>query len=211
MAQINRERLALAMSEMGLSQAELARRASISPAAVQQLLNGTTKTTRSMREVADALEVSREWLEGLSDNRHSELVITKDPADGTVQSIPYSATFDGQAKLKFLKISGFWLDHISSNTEPSRLVMSIITSGAMAPTLMPGDNVLVKLATKYDGNPNSIWFIEINGEGAYRRVRETATGFMLTGDNPIVAPVEMAPNEVGFHGEVIWQGRKIEQ
>ncbi len=89
--------------------------------------------------------------------------------------------------------------------------MSIITSGTMAPTLMPGDNVLVRLATKYDGNPNSIWFIEIGGEGAYRRIRETTTGFLLTADNPMVAPVEMAPNEVGFHGEVIWQGRKIEQ
>lgn len=208
MAKINRERLAYAMSQLRLSQAELARRASISPAAVQQMLNGKIKTTRAIREIADALSVNRDWLEGLTDDPLSDMR-TNDPSDKEVRVIPYSTNSSGKPVLKFLQLSSFWLDQISSDSTASVLVMAVILSGSMAPTLMPQDNVLVRLSDKFDGKPNSIWFVLIDGETVYRRVRATSVGFHLSADNPIVTPVELNAADVGFYGEVIWQGRKI--
>ncbi len=210
MASIDRERLASAMKKAGFSQAELARRASVSPAAVQQMLNGKIKSSRSIREIADALEVSDQWLQGLTDDPIPYIVISKNPSDAETSRLPYSLAENGQRKLKFLTLSSFWLNEIAGTDNPFGHVMSVVFDGAMAPTLMPGDNMLMRVSNVFDGAPNSIWMIRLKGRTLLRRVREKADDvFVLSADNPVVPAIEVGPSDFELHGEVIWQGRKL--
>lgn len=210
MAAIKRERVAEAMQLMGLSQAELARRAGVSAATIQQILNGKIKRSRSLREISDALEVSDKWLVGLTEDRSSYLVISRDPEDQQITSVPYS-TYDGeQRKFKQLKLSAFFLDEITGGEAKFGFVMARVSTGAMAPTLMPNDNILMRVVDEFDGLPGSIWMIEARGTVLFRRVKKIdEKTIYLTADNPMVPSSEMAPDEVRFVGEVVWQGRRI--
>ena len=57
------ERVAAARKRLGINQAELARRAALAPAAVWQIEHGDRRPSAgTLRRLADALEVSADWL-----------------------------------------------------------------------------------------------------------------------------------------------------
>lgn len=57
------ERLSIAMSLRDISQGELARKVGMSQPAIFKLVNGETKTSRKIVEIALALEVNPTWLQ----------------------------------------------------------------------------------------------------------------------------------------------------
>jgi transcriptional regulator with XRE-family HTH domain len=56
------DRIKIARERLGLSQSQLARIAGVTPAAIGNYEQGTTKTVRNLVDVATALKVRPEWL-----------------------------------------------------------------------------------------------------------------------------------------------------
>ncbi len=211
------DRLREWMELKGLSQAELARRAAVSPAAIQQLLNGSSKTTRSLRKIAEALEVSPDWLEGVSDATTVEGVkLAQFPGDGEVVKVAYIGVFKGppfdrkKAGLRFLSVSKYWLEHITDGLDALDVSFHQVATDEMSPTISRGDDVCYRHEHAHDGMPDGIWFLSYNGVGLLRRVRPAkGAGFYLSADNPIIAPFEARADEIEFGGKVLWQGRSL--
>jgi phage repressor protein C with HTH and peptisase S24 domain len=205
------------MELKGLSQAELARRADVSPATIQQLLNGSSKTTRSLRKIAAVLEVSPDWLEGVKDATPVEGVKAVGFAgDRETVDVAYLGVFNGrphertQTGVRFLTISSYWLDNIADGLGPFDVSFCKLATDEMSPTLSRGDDVCYRHLQVHDGIPDGIWFLSYNDVGLLRRVRPLRSGgFYLSADNPIIAPFEAEAEEIEFGGKVIWQGRSL--
>ncbi len=67
------ERVAIARNRLGISRSELARRTGLTPAAVWQIEHGDrTPSVPSLLKLVEALEISADWLLGLSEAAPSD-------------------------------------------------------------------------------------------------------------------------------------------
>ncbi|WP_380787258.1 XRE family transcriptional regulator [Sphingomonas sp. R86521] len=211
------DRLRECMALKGVSQAELARRANVSPAAIQQLLNGSSKTTRSLRTIAAALEVNPDWLEGLEGATPIVgLKVASFSNDRETVDVPYLGVFEGrswervQVGIRSLTLSSYWFADITDGLGPSDVSFCKLSTDEMSPTLSRGDDVCYRHSREHDGRPDGIWFLEYNEAALLRRVRSLRSGkYHLSADNPVIAPFEAEGQEIDFWGKVIWQGRSL--
>lgn len=211
------DRLREWMEVRGLSQAELARRAKVSSATIQQLLNGSIKTTRSLRQIAAVLGVSPDWLEGIDGATPVDGVRkVAFSGDQETVNVAYLGSFRGrsherdQSGIRFLTLSSYWLEYIADGLGPLDVSFCKLGTDEMSPTLSRGDDVCYRHSQEHDGMPDGIWFLSYNSIGLLRRVRPLRSGgFHLSADNPIIAPFDANTDEIEFGGKVLWQGRSL--
>lgn len=90
------QRLRVAMAEQGLTQSALADKAGISQTAVQKLTSGNARSTTRIFELAEALNVSPQWLaHGQGDMRISDvdqLIKKNTNPKSDISSAPFKAT-----------------------------------------------------------------------------------------------------------------------
>lgn len=214
---IDRDRLRDAMSRNGFSQAELARRSGVSPAAIQQILNGKVKRSRALPDIAEALSVNAEWLEGRVDSPSRYVIDRLEEGADDLVAIPFF--FRGstpnypehpEAKLFTFRVSRWWLESLQPDTDLGSLLMQRVTQKGMAPTINPGDDILVSATKVFDGDPDAIWLLSFGDHSAIRRVRPGAAGkLLIVADNPGFPDREVDKADVDVVGRIIWHGRLL--
>ncbi len=205
------------MTRQGISQAVLASAVGVSPAAIQQVLNGSTRNPRSTRQIAKILGVSLEWLEGESeDPKH---VYKNDVQDNDLEpvAIPYftrdcehdEKTSESVAT-RVVLISKSWVRSILPRGISPDIIMFRFTARDMAPTILPGDDVIVTAADKFDNHVGSIWMFDYQGRSIFRRIRRVdGDTLRVFADNPATAEFDVQEAELSFIGKVVWQGRSL--
>lgn len=211
---IDRERLRLEMEKQGVSQAALAKAAGVSAASIQQILNGSVKSPRSVRKLADALSVSVDWLEGVSDKPNRQYL--DDVSSDDVTPVPFQylvkdteALGENRVKSAVILFSKSWIERIAGTSEYDDIVVMGVNHADMAPTLSPGDEVILA-KRQFDNHPDAIWFFSVSGDLFLRRVRRAGgEKLLISADNPAFRPFEVVGSEVIFLGLVVWHGRKM--
>jgi transcriptional regulator with XRE-family HTH domain len=214
---IDRDRLKSEMTRQRVSQAALAGAVGVSPAAIQQILNGKTRRPRAAREIARILGVSQDWLEGVTDDpAHQHIDDIKDD-DLVPIAVPYFTTqFDvaitpsQKVARRLVLFSRSWIRSILPDTMPKNIVMMRFTSRSMAPTILPGDDVMIVTQETFDGEAGTIWLFDYDDQSLYRRVRRgEGDTWHLFADNPATPALDVPASAVRFFGKVVWQGRSL--
>lgn len=213
---IDSSRLKAIMRKRGLSQAELARRVDVSPAAIQQLANGRSKSSRAIRRIANALEVSVAWLEGDTDDEQTDFVNEKLTFDDVEQEIVLYYTLnrqDGPIRIlnnKGVLFSKFWLRKISGGRSNREVQLFAVDDNSMAPFILKGDDVLLAEQENYAPDPDAVWAFVYEGGTFLRRLRPTAMGRVsVDADNPQISSFEVSIDDLAFYGKAVWIGRKL--
>jgi phage repressor protein C with HTH and peptisase S24 domain len=212
-AVIDRDRLIAEMQKQGVTQAALARAVGVSAASVQQILNGSVKSPRSTRKIAEALGVSVDWLEGVSDDPKRVYLEDVEQDDVTPAGFQYLAKNDvdssDRVTTKVILFSKSWIERIAGTSNYEDIVVFRIGGSDMAPTLTSGDEVILA-KQEFDSHPDSIWFFDYGGEMFIRRVRRVSPGRVaVSADNPAFPTFEAMEDDVRFLGRLVWHGRKL--
>jgi hypothetical protein len=170
-----------------------------------------------LRKIAEAIEVSSAWLEGVEDSTPIDGVkLATFEGDGDVVNKPYLGAFkspDGgslKVGVRFLTLSKFWLDIITKGKPEADITFAQIRMSDMSPTIMKGDDVCYEHRKDHDGDPDGIWFVDFNSKYLLRRARPLSSGrYLLTADNPVLSPFEAAAEQLKFDGRIIWHGRSL--
>ncbi|MBI3710681.1 MAG: helix-turn-helix transcriptional regulator [Proteobacteria bacterium] len=209
------ERLRERARQLGLSDAEVARRIGISARTYNHYVNNKREPDfQKLLRIAQILGVTPNQVLGLSPLAADGPV----PADEFAQVPVYdirAAAGDGQwiddEHVKHLVVfRRQWLRTVT--TAPlDKLVVIEADGQSMAPTINDGDNMLVDL-TQTAPRRDGIYVIRLDGDVMVKRitidpVRRLAK---ITSDNPLHAPLDPVPlNELHIAGRVIWLGRRI--
>jgi phage repressor protein C with HTH and peptisase S24 domain len=210
---IDRERLRYEMNKQRLSQSQLAKAAGVSSASIQQILNGSVRSPRSLRKIAEVLGVAVDWLEGVSEDAKRAYLEHTTPEDTSPVVIGYfspdmSLGGDNISARAALFGKG-WLTRIDPEASASSLILYRVSSSEMAPTILPGDDAFVKVKL-YDEDPDGIWIFNIGDRWYCRRVRRVDEEHVrISADNPTIASFDERQSTIRFFGRVIWQGRKL--
>lgn len=206
---IDIDRLRLSMEEQGLSQSALAAVVGVSPAAIQQILNGKTRVSRAMPSIAKALGVSIEWLSGESDQKFTAPLAAADGKEINPVVLPYLSAPSEQS-VSFLVFESTWAKRVFDHSGGTDTVLQHVLSREMAPTLLPGDDIAINKDGQYDGNGETIRLIDVGGRFMVRRVRQKGDGvFLVVADNPLYPTFEAKAEEIRILGRVVWQGRPL--
>lgn len=204
------------MNAKGLTQAELARRVGVSPAAIQQLLNGSSKTSRSIRHIARELEVSVDWLEGsvvekdLSIEKSELSISNLETVNLMYTKITKGENTNPAVNISWVTIGREWLQRISNGREDDSTVLTLVEDNDMSPTIVPGDEVLFYYLDEYDGDPDGIWVFVYNRATYFRRIRPVEGDWVsIDADNPMVASFRAKLSEITVHLKALWFGRRL--
>ncbi len=211
---IDRERLRARMSELGVTQAELARRAHVSPAAIQQILNGSSVRSKALPWVAEALNVDIRWLQGSTDDKGPVFYRIAPDVDTVVLPVIRYEKVSGSDSItenvtQYMRFSLSWIKLISGGDQLQGLYIFEMPTHDMAPTISRGDQLCLRGAGGFDGDTGSIWFLQIDGWNYVRRVKKDDGGFLLSSDNPSSTGIMVEAERIRFFAKVIWQGRSL--
>lgn len=214
---IDIDRLKDAMQRAGLSQAALARNVGVSPAAIQQIVNGSTKRPRVLSEIAECLKVSPDWLEGKTDNPTRHFVSSSDPDDDDMMTVLYltigkNPLYDtsSETNVAGIKFSRSWLRYAMGVEPQFGILMGRIHQTQMIPTIMPGDDVLLFPKDLFDQDPDSIWLCQFHGQTIMRRIKQISeTRVSVVADNSQYPAFECDMEELKFIGKILWNGRRL--
>ncbi len=215
-AMIDPERVREAMSQRGFSQAALARAADVSPAAIQQILNGSTKRSRSLTSIARALDVSAEWLEGVDTPKTVTLPTNMDITDYDLVSVQ-RLFWDHREVIEAAKkrrdrvfVSRSWLRHMTRRDDPSRTVFVMVGVDSMSPTIQVGDEIAVYVSEEFDESTDGIWIMVYRGNSLLRRLKPVSdTEIEVFADNPNTPPFIVGRDALHISGRVVWHARSM--
>lgn len=216
------DRLKEAMADAELDQPALAKKVGCTQGAISQILLGNTQRSRYLPDIAEKLGVSLQWLRGESDTRDPAAPPTptsKDVAEHfDLAMIPqldlgYSmgggSVFDSYEQTGFVPFHRGWLRAVA-NGNFDQLFVARGEGDSMLPTLMDGDIVLIDTAQAIINKQDRIWAVSYGELGMIKRVRRLPDGqFNLMSDNPAVAPLNAASEEIFVIGRVVWIGRRM--
>jgi transcriptional regulator with XRE-family HTH domain len=205
---IDSDRLSIAMRERGVSQAGLAKAVNVSPAAIQQLLNGKTARSRYLGDIARFLEVSPEWVLGLSDEKEGRPV--EQLLDFVEPVLMYDlqhllSSDDNVGTMRYLDRRMFPID-IRSDKEGMSLVLVSKLGSDMAPTLWHEDLILIDQSAEQFDVQDKIWAVAVGGIPMIRRWRGLGGDRAeLLADNSQAPSMQISVRDVELIGRVIWQ------
>lgn len=201
------------MRERGYSQNRLAKELGLSQGSIQQILNGSTKKSKWLPDIARALGVTVEWLEG--DNVAPGMLQKVDDVDFvqlTEIDIGYGmggGTFIEEVSDENRAVfDPRWLAHIT-RSPPQMLFVARGIGDSMMPTLLDNDTLIVDRGQTRLTQQDRIWALMYGDLGMVKRVRSLPGGqFQLLSDNPVIPPIDAADGEFHLVGRVVWIGRK---
>jgi phage repressor protein C with HTH and peptisase S24 domain len=220
------DRLRWAMDAKQLSQGELARRVGVTAPAIQQIVNGATKRTRVLPEIADVLEVSVAWLKGDSDEMvqlspserrdeafSRELGVTAvreiDLTDPQAHLLVFSTLHLNNSTKDDRKFEVRVLKEATGKIDPLVLTGSM-PDHSMSSTIFRGDQLLIFCEYHEVSVQNKIWFFSYAGLPMVRRLLLTSgNNLQVSADNPSEPSFEIPSDKVSLIGRIAWIGRSI--
>jgi phage repressor protein C with HTH and peptisase S24 domain len=216
------ERIAERMAELGMSQADLARRVGVSQPAIQQVLNGRTGRSRVLPEIAQQLGVSVSYLLGDTDDPAAvDVPRPLSPDDmaaelgvARVRQVPVEYGMGGGTYIEdyveeqWSFFDAEWLREITE-TPPSSLFVARGVGDSMMPTLLDSDTLLVDRSQRTVKQQDRIWALTYGEVGMIKRIRRLPHGkYLVMSDSPHVSDFDAPDEDIHIIGRVVWIGRK---
>lgn len=207
-------RLMEAMYKREWSQSDLARATNLTQGAINQIITGKTRRSKYAPDIARALGVSLDWLNG-SD--------VPSGIRGTSQNVDFiqlteldvgygmgGGTFleEGLGEQQLRVFDPSWVREIT-RSPPEMLFVARGVGNSMFPTILDNDTLILDRAQRTLTQQDRIWAVTYGDLGMVKRLRRRPDGtLLLMSDNPNVAPIEASPTEVHIVGRLVWIGRK---
>lgn len=238
MSRTLQDRLAEALHDSDLSQAELARRVGIKQSSVNALLHGTAERTKFVFEIAEALHVRPEWLhfgappkksddpdideinatirKQVSDKQQAPIWRDDDeigyvPAYDLRLSAGAGAVVDEQERpTRYESFRVDWLQSLTATTT-DWLALVWVSGDSMEPLLHDGDQVLIDRG-RTKPTRDGIYALRLDDDLVIKRVSMHPVTKLLTiaSDNPSYPTYDgIKPEDVHIIGRAIWIGRRI--
>lgn len=224
------ERIGGRLEKTGISQAELARAVGLTQATISDLVNGKSRSTTRIVEIAHYLSTTAEYLTGAHDDptAAAEFIGPDKASDrhlpfhGAPRAKPAGASGVvpvRQIDLKFGMGASYldgdhpgetvhhfpavWLRQYTK-APAEQLYFAEGFGDSMQPTLQANDLVLIDTSQQTMRMADAIWAVSFNGLGMIKRLRPTRDGgIKILSDNPHV------PDEVAFDDELQLLGRVV--
>jgi len=201
-------------SERGEDFAGLSRMLGRNPAYIQQYVRrGVPKRLKEeeRRKLARYFSVSEAVLGGPADDpaRDDGLVSVK--RHPVLVSAGPGAIVDSETGKPYFGFDERWLKGLTG-TPPSRLSIVRVEGDSMAPTLSPGDDILVDLDDCNERLRDGIYVLRVDDALVVKRLALNPRGRRVTvqSDNPAYPDwPDCSLSEIHCIGRVIWSGRKI--
>jgi phage repressor protein C with HTH and peptisase S24 domain len=213
------DRLKEAMDRKGMDQAALAAAAGCTQGAISQILLGHVLRSKFLPEIAEALDVSVDWLRGITGSparsapslddlsKHFDLTLVRELELG--YSMGGGSVFEAYEQKGVVPFQRDWLRSIMKGSADD-LFVARGEGDSMQPTLLDGDIVLIDTAERDIRRQDRIWAVAYGELGMIKRVRRLPGGkYLIMSDNPAVVPFEAVDDEMHVIGRVIWIGRRI--
>lgn len=216
------DRLATRMRQLGLSQAELARRVGISQQAIGKLVNGSSRSTPNIGKIAQVLETTPAYLTGqVEDPEEGAMLLPTDAviADQldlvTIDEIDLAfglgETFTDQLPVEVTprRFPRAWLSMLTS-APPALLVFARGRGDSMMPTMLDGDIVLIDKSQTDLRQQDVLWALTMGDTAMIKRLRLRPSGrIALLSDNITVPQDEVDSREIRIVGRVVFIGRRM--
>lgn len=166
------QRLKYALSLRGLTQMHLAKKVGVTQGAIQKLTSGRATSTRKILAIAEALEVSAEWLErgvGTPSSGVSSTILTAAQQDKAfrVEALDIE-TLSGEEKLfltefkqtvSAIEYSPKQAQMLFNNRAPDTIKVISVYGDSMADTIEPGDQIFVDITSQHFDSDGVYLFI----------------------------------------------------
>jgi phage repressor protein C with HTH and peptisase S24 domain len=219
MQSVTGERILTRLQDLGISQAELARRADLAQSTVNGLVTGRSQSSAHLHVIARILGVSTAWLAGDTDaepyprigassgglDSESRELLAEQLDVELLPMVDFFSLGEGASLsvLHQVPVSREWLRDIIADSASGQVVVGKNEGDAMLPTIAPGDIVVVDQAKRSVQHQDRIWALAYGRLGMIKRVRALPDGsFQLLSDNPAVAPIIANENDFTLLGRV---------
>ena len=208
------DRIQQRLDELGISQAELARRCNLAQSTVNGLITGSSRSSAHLHVIARQLGVSTAWLAGVRPANDRGITGEESVEDWTerlgIALIPLVelSACEGDVKefpvLAQVPISREWIHEWAGSKEPGFLFVTRFEGDDMAPTIGSRDLVLFDASETDIRKQDKLWAVTYGGIGVIRRVRRVGEGKLeLRADNRHIQPIAATVDEVRVVGRVV--------
>jgi phage repressor protein C with HTH and peptisase S24 domain len=201
-------------TERGEDFAGLSRMLGRNPAYIQQFVRrGVPKRLKEeeRRKLARYFSVSEAMLGGPPDEPHAPDALVSVKLHPVLVSAGPGAVVGQEYGKPYFGFEERWLKGLTA-TPSSRLSIVRVEGDSMAPTLNPGDDILVDLDDCEERLRDGIYVLRVDDALVVKRLALNPRGRRLTiqSDNPAYPDwPDCALDEISCIGRVIWSGRKI--
>lgn len=204
-------RLRKAALALNLSQAELARRASVPFQTINKYWQGGSACGADrLFDLASALEVNPRWLAtglGFSNASVDDDRIAL-PEFDIAYSMGRGAVLEDYAEQRTVELPRHWLQPLIRGNF-NQVFVTRGEGDSMQPTLLDGDVIVVDGAQQSMNSQDRIWAISYGDLGMIKRLRAMPDGSIdVISDNQTIAPFRAYDGELNIIGRVVWIGRR---
>lgn len=223
---IRGERLARRLDEIGMSQAELARRIGIKQPSIAALISGKSQTTRHLHRIARELQTTPEYLTGEDDDVGPIAVADARRSFRGPTPAPTNDLLAGQGLVPVKEIDlslgagGTYLDDSAvmetvrwfprdwlrefTDAPAEMLVFVRVRGDSMKPTLLDGAIGIIDLRRKRINEQDEVWAIAVADIGMVKRIWANPDGsYKIKSDNPNVTPESAHDDEMFVIGRLV--------
>lgn len=200
-------RLAPMIEQYGVT--NLARRSGLSENELLDLARGAVPTLDMAICIADALDVSLDWLAGRSETpeENDEDPALTLPASNIAQHFTHNGVGSGRATGSIIAFGRDWLKHQGIGPD-SALVVEMV-GDSMSPKIDAGDQLLVD-TSQTDLPVGGIFAAVIDRRTMVLQLQTEAEDRVLaTFINPAYRDILLPRSKVQLIGRVAWQGRRL--
>ena len=209
------ERISERAEELGISQSELARRVGTSQATIWKLLNGESNSTKFLYQIAQVLEVTPDYLLGLTNEPKGHLPSMR--AEDRFLEVPMIDLAYGMGGTYLddepeVRTEAFPLAFIRRYTaaKAENLVFAEGVGDSMAPTIHTTDLLLIDQSDQTLRLSDQIWAFSYGGVGMVKRLRPRPDGSVaILSDNPNVPEDKAVDDEMHLIGRVVAKVSKL--
>ena len=207
------QRLRFVIDQAG-SIAALAKRIDMSPSGVQRYLAGGQPTRRVLITIAESMNISLLWLmtgegsparsDSFADPHQSIRSLTRLPIYLTQTRASSGELQEDPRSIAGLGFCRFWLGQ--HGMEPGEVKGIYMSGDSMAPTILPGDTLLLNIAQRQvvDGN---IYAFRQDEAVLIKRVQlEPGNRLRLISDNSRYTDTHFDAADLDCIGRIVWRG-----
>jgi len=224
MAELVGARIKDRMRQLGLTQVALAQRVGLSQPTIGRIINGETRETTKLIELAQALETTPEYLVGDDEvaghvpSAQAPAVAASEPIEDDVVEVKEldlafgmggGSYLDLPVRPKGRRFSRDWL-RLFTQSPPSKVFIARGVGDSMAPTIQNDDLVIIDTAQSIAGMGDHIWAIAYGNAGLIKRLRPLPDGSVkIMSDNKLVDPEVAYDQELHVIGKVVAVVRRM--